>query len=253
MAKLGNSLSLIFGMVVALALAGCGPSGGSDTNNASAENYAAVEPPPISMPPDLEPVPDPEAEPPKRYALHDAAKLGLISYEVRGNGGSSGESLEVKVQRISPEPIQVYVAPGTVFKTGSKGVQSMVATSIAREIGEAVAETAIEAAVEAAFSEDGVVQLADRAERTLLLEAYCRDFALDNPSDEDGFKAASVDRRAAVLLKAADSQGLSIDATQAAVWMDRGVTPSEIAKKFKATPADFQAASRLLKQFPARR
>lgn len=245
MKKLGKNLFLILGMVLAMGITSCGSPENSNTNNVITNNYSDVE---------REQVPDltPSTVETKRYALHEAAELGLITYEVTGNGNSSGESLKIKVQRISSEPVQVYVAPGTVFRTGSKGVQSMVAKSIARELGEAVAEDAVKAVVEAALDESGVLQLADQSAHTLLVEAYCRDFELENPSGEDGFTASSVDRRAAALFAAADSQGLGIEATQAAIWMDRGVSQADIAKKFEATPADFEAASRLLEQLPAR-
>lgn len=245
MKKLGKNLSLIFGMVLAMGLASCGSPENSNTNNVSTDNNLVGQLESASPP---QPT---EVEPPKRHALHEAAKRGLITYEVTGNGDSSGQSLKIKVQRTSSEPIQVYVAPGTVFETGSKGVQSMVAKSIARELGEAVAEEALQAAVEAALDEKGVLLLADQSTHTLLVEAYCRDFELENPSGEDGFTASSVDGRAAALFEAAERQGLGIHATQAAIWMDRGVTQADIAQKFEATPADFEAASRLLEQLPA--
>lgn len=245
MTRVPKCLSAILA-ALALGLTACGS--GDNSNVANDINVSTNEQTDVLD----DVVPPPDAPPPKRYALDDAARRGLIEYEVRGNGSSSGESLQIKVQRLSAEPIQIYVAPGTVFKTGSKGVQSMVARSIVREIAEAAAESAVEAALEAALEETGVVELADNAVRNLVIEAYCRDFELENPSEENGFVTASVDARSAAILQAADEQGLGTAATQAAVWMDRGVEPEAIAKKFEASPADFEAASRLLAQLPRR-
>lgn len=237
MTKARKCLISILGLVIA---AGLGACGAEPTPNAAADsNYstAPTEAPIVETPPVVPPAPT-------RYTLDEAAKRGLIEYEVKGRGGSSGPALELKVRRLKAERIEIYVPPGTVFETGSSGVQSMVAKSIIRQIAEDVAEEVGERVLEEIV--DGVVGLDDDDSRTFLIEAYCRDFELENPSPQDGFVSAAVDLRSAAILQAADEQNLGVRATQAAVWMDRGVEPLTIAKQFPATPEDFDAAARLL-------
>ncbi|HEX6377232.1 MAG TPA: hypothetical protein VFZ91_16095 [Allosphingosinicella sp.] len=233
----------MLGLLAALSLAACGSPENTNTSGNANGAVATVDNGGTYVEP-------PAAEPtvPKRYALDEAARRGLVEYQVTGRGGSSGAALTLKIQRLAADPIEVYVAPGTVFNTGSKGVQSMVARSIVKEIAEAAAEQIAEAALE----ESGVVELVDDAVHNFLVEAYCRDFELANPSAQDSFTVASVDKRSAALFQAARERGLDVTATQAAIWMDRGVTPAAIAEKFDATAADFEAASALLAQLPAR-
>lgn len=229
---------LVLGL--ALGLAACGGSEESDSDNAittttntaliAEETTANVAPPMVT------------SVATKRYALAEAAQRGLVGYEVAGRDGSSGPALTLKIRRLVAEPIEIYVPPGTVFKTGSAGVQTMVARSILGEIAKDITQELIQTALE----ESGVVELIDDAVHNFLVEAYCRDFELENPSPQDAFTVAHVDPRARALFAAARDRGLGIDAIQAAIWMDRGVTPDRISKMYPATPEDFEAASLLL-------
>jgi hypothetical protein len=237
MSKPGRRRSGFLAMLMALGLAACSSSDSSNTANNTADIDVVADDPAGNVGPIVaEPVP------PQRYTLEEAASRGLVSYEIAGRNGSSGAALTLKIRRLVAEPIEVYVPPGTVFQTGSSGVQSMVARSIVKEIAEEVAEEIAKKALE----ESGVVELIDDAVHNFLIEAYCRDFELDNPSPQDGFTAGSVDGHAAALLEAAHYRGLGLEATQAAIWMDRGVTPEHISEKFDATPEDFEAAASLL-------
>lgn len=183
------------------------------------------------------------AEPPlKGYALHDAVSRNLIEYQVTGLGGSSGDSLQIKVRRMTSTPITVYVAPGTVFATGSAGVQSMVGYSISGAI--------IDPGT-GAMQPMNTMHLSDDAFHSFYVQAYCLDFALENPTPQDVFEVRAVDPRAATVLTAAKSEGLSIPATQAAIWMDRDhVTKQRIATKFAASEQDIEDAWQLLMRLP---
>lgn len=238
-------LSTIVGLLLTLGLAACDSSEDFNSSNRTVDSNNTTE----TVLTNTDPVLPDEPPVPRRYALHDAARLGLIEYQVTGNGYSSGPALQLQLRRTTAEPIELYVDPGTVFGTGSQGVQSMAARSILREIAEGIAEEIIEAAVD----ESGVIELVDDATHTYLLEAYCLDFELANPSERDAFAASSADARTAALFEAADEQRPSVRAMQVAIWMDRdGATPEAISEVFRFTAEDLEAATRLLTQLPPR-
>ena len=222
-----SSRILAIAIPLLLALSSCG--GGESNNGAEANvtenNFGAAIP---SVADEPAPVPPP---PPERVALHEAARRGLITYEVTGNGSSSGASLELRVRRHTPEPLTLYVAPGTVFGSRSSRVQRMVARALA---------------------DAPEIQLADNEYQDLTVEAYCLDIELDNPSADNVFTAGSIDARAAAILREAESQGLEMEAIQAAIWMDEGATDQAIASVFPASPAHLAAARALLERLPRR-
>lgn len=178
----------------------------------------------------------------ERYALDEAARDGLVEYEVSGLGGSSGDSLLLSIRRTSAQSFTVYVAPGTVFGTSAAGVQSMIAYGISGAL------------INADTGEMEVVQelpLVDVNTHRLYVEAYCLDFHLENPAPENRFTIAAAEPRASLVLNAAKDSELSVSATQAAIWMDRDhVTKEDITAKFEASDQDLEDAWQLLKKLP---
>jgi hypothetical protein len=227
--------SRIFGIVgpllLALALTSCDGGGGvPDPGNNVVDNMVDLG---GNVGPEQEggSTPQEEPRPPERLALHEAARRGLVEYEVTGRGASSGDSLTLRVRRTTAQPVSLYVAPGTVFGSGSSRVQRMVARSIAGS---------------------DAIDLLDDAFRDLIVEAYCMDIDLANPSTDDRFTAASIDERAAAILREAQSQDLGIAATQSAIWMDLGATDEDITEVFEASAEDLAAARAVLARLPRR-
>lgn len=229
MAGIGSRIFAIAApLLLALTLTSCGGSDGTpvDPRNDGTENGGGSAAGGDNTAPQA-----PETPPPERLALHEAQRRGLVEYEVTGRGASSGDSLNIRLRRTTAQPLSLYIAPGTVLGSRSRGVQRMVAR---------------------AFSGAETIDLADDEFQDFTLEAYCLDIDLDNPSAANRFAAQSIDERAAAILVAANSEGLGVAATQAAIWMDEGATGEDIAAIFPATPEDLDAARRLLTRLPPR-
>ena len=230
---LKDRLRFFWPLLAALALAACGSSGdvpGPDIANATnfAENIVADGPLPIE-------------EAATESSFEDAARQGLIEYAVAGLDASSGDSLRIRVRRQVARPLTLRITPGTVFRTGSRGVQRMVALSVSGEIETPGSDS---------YRPTETIQLDSDGFREFVLRAFCLDFELENPSPGDSFQVDAVDRRAAAILGAANAQGLDVPATQAAIWLDRGVTGDAIRQKFEVTDAQLEQAAQLLAGLP---
>lgn len=231
-------LRFFWPLLGALALTACGPSSNSIGANISNDTNAGG----IVLD---EPVIDNAVQPIEAAAATesflDAARQRLIEYEVVGLDASSGDSLRIRVRRLAARPIRLRIAPGTVFATGSRGVQRMAAFSVSGEV-ETPGSDSVRPTDTIDLDTDGF--------REFILKAYCLDFELENPSPGNRFQAQSVDNRAAAILAAANQQGLGVAATQAAIWLDRGVTGEEIRQKFEVTDQDLAQAGQLLAGLP---
>jgi hypothetical protein len=203
-----------------------------------------------------QPTPSPSTVPSQtsssgEHSLIDAANQGLVEYRVIGRGGSSGESLIMEIQRRTTDSVVVYVEAGTVFGTTSNDVQNMVGLSVR---GVAADSTTLDATTDVntlVFEPTTRVTLDDNLPHLYVIEAYCLNFALDNPRPQDAYRAQRVDVRAATLLKAADEAKLSIASKQAVVWMDREhITKEEIQTKFEANDQELEDAWQLLSRLP---
>lgn len=201
------------------------------------------------------PMPSPSNAPTRtasggEHSLIDAANQGLAEYRVIGNGDSSGDSLLMEIKRLTSNDVVIYVEPGTVFGTTSTDVQSMVGFSVRGvAVGTNTLGTTDVNAID--FVPANRIRLTDDQPHVYLIEAYCLNFALDNPRPQDTFLARKVDARAATVLNAAGEARLSVASKQAAVWMDREhVTREEIQSKFEATDQELEDAWQLLSRLP---
>lgn len=185
-----------------------------------------------------------------RYELHDAASKGLIRYEASGTGASSGASMLVAIQRITDDDIDVYVVPGTVFQPSNGGVQKMVAWGV---VGTMVDEKGPMQPVTSMY-------LVDLKPHAFVLEAYCLNFDLNNPSFNDRFQPAvaselsspqAIDIRSAQIIYEGKRRDLSAGGIQTAIWADRDhKTKHEIQTKFDATDEEMDQAFEMLKNMP---
>lgn len=191
----------------------------------------------------------------ERYSLEEAARKGLIEYNIRGTGGSSGPTLLIGVRRTSQSSIDVYLRPGTVLASNNAKAQRMVVWGVH---GIVVAGAGQNQPLQPVTS----MYLPDLNVRTYILEAYCMDFELDNPSLEDRFEPvmeasaavdelANLDVRAAQVIYEAKRRKLSVEAIQTAIWVDKQhLSKQEIKKKFEASDQDMDAAFEMLKRLP---
>ena len=129
-------------------------------------------------------------------ALHEAAKAGLIVAVVTGLGSSSGDALEIRIQRRKPERLRIGLVPGTVFVPASLTVQEMAGLSI----------------------RGGAILLDDDEVHTHTIEAYCLDFTKSNPSRRDRFTIDRVDRSVGVFLLVGQRH-LNTRGLQSALWI----------------------------------
>jgi hypothetical protein len=185
-----------------------------------------------------------------RYSLQEASNNGLVQYEVRGNGSSSGPSLVIGIRLTNFRAIDVYVLPGTVFTSGNANAQRMVAWRVVATIAQSGQD----------LSPVTSMYLPDAEERLFVIEAYCLDFHLDNPEVADAFTAqaslatpveASLDIRAAQIIAEGKKRELTIEGIQSAIWMDHeSVTQPEIKAKFDAAAKDLDDAFNMLQTLP---
>ena len=147
--------------------------------------------------------------------LHEALAAGKVAVRARGTDASTGDVLVVTLRRRTPEPLVLEVAPGTVFQSASPGVQGMAA---ARIVGERVGAQD--------FLGARSVELADDAERVVVVEAYCTDCGRGDPKPSDVLLVAPPGPGLAALLREGLARMASPNAIQLALWQARdGVAP----------------------------
>lgn len=176
------------------------------------------------------------------YTLQDAAARGLIEYTLVGTGGSSGDTLMLHVRRLGDQEVVLYVDPGTVFGPSEAGFQRMVVAGVRGIVADPQS---------GGYFEIDTIRLDTPDLRVYVLEAYCMDFELENPTAAVSFAPLAYDPRAAAVIGAAKSSGLTMPATQAAIWLDRGhVTKEDIGAKFEASDQELEDAWQLLQRMP---
>ena len=94
--------------------------------------------------------------------------------------------------------------------------------------------------------EDKIV-LRGRAPVTYILEAYCTEFHKDNPSESVSFTLGNPDPILACILKVVKQSGLSVEATQAAVWIhtDR-IRLKDLDGKFLVSDSEWRQATQVV-------
>lgn len=237
----GTRAMLIAAILGVIGGCGRGDEEGGDTQTVAQQSHTAIDTAAILAPAPMDSS-APSGTP--RYSLQEAKQRGLIDYTVAGRGASSGGSLLLVVQRITDTPIDIYVAPGTTFLPGSGSAQRMVAWGV-------MGRVVVEADTAHLFPMTSIY-LPSLDAQAFMVEAYCLDFHLENPSPQDRFVAAAEpDVRAAQILQESKKEGLSIRATQTAIWIDENhVTKQEIQTKFEASDQEVEDAFEMLKRLP---
>ena len=176
-----------------------------------------------------------------RYSLAEAQAEGLVRAETVGRNASSGDALVIAVERLADRDIDVYIAPGTVFVPGGD-VQRMVAWGV---VGVIVPPNT-------AMQPTTSMYLPTPDLHVFIVEAYCLDFKLENPTVNDVFQVqAEPHARAAQIIREGKNEGLSINAIQSAIWIEEDhLTKHEIQTKFDASDKEIEDAFEMLKRTP---
>ena len=167
--------------------------------------------------------------------LHVAIDKGLVNVTVNGRGSSTGDSVQVTVQRATSRNVRVEVLPGTVIESKSGDVQSMALGGVKYErIGNE-------------YHEAESIELTDDKQHVFILQGYCRDFGKPTPQLRSTFQVAPPDRANAAVLVQAMRLGASTKLTQVAIWIQRSdVSDAELQQAFPVSLEEIQAARRLL-------
>lgn len=173
-----------------------------------------------------------------QYSLPDAIAQGFVTAEVSGNGSSSGDSILITVERgdaAPPGEMTLSIPRGTVLAPGIGAMQKMVVSGVR---GERVSASQ--------YAPGSSIVVPESGRKTYMVEAYCAEFAKENPSTSTTFQFEPVNPRLECLLKWGKMLGLSVNAVQAAVWMETDKATYELAtEKFQVSPADWQEACKV--------
>jgi hypothetical protein len=165
-----------------------------------------------------------------RTPLPIAIATGQARGSIRGNGGSSGASIDVTLAKgpNAPEgPLEISIPPGTTLSNSNSAGQNMV-------VGEVLGKKT----GEMSYSPTSRIVLMGTATSTYVLSAFCLNFEKDNPSESDAFTAEKPDTTLACIMK--KSLELSIPARQAAVWIHTdNLSYSQMNEKFQVSPSEF--------------
>lgn len=171
--------------------------------------------------------------------LQQATAAGQANTRFYGTGGSSGDSVMVEVSKgpkAASGPKTVTVPPGSQLASSDASAQNMMVLGVAGRVtgGGTYAP-----------SDDIVIPASGTA--TYVLNAFCAEFHKDNPSESTHFTLRSPDVTLACIAKQSVKSRLSVEATQAAVWMHTdGLTYEEMVEKFNISRADWNRARQIV-------
>jgi len=177
-----------------------------------------------------------------QQTIQEAVSSGKLIVSIEGTGGSSGDSIKLKVRKgpkAGDGPVDATVPPGTKLAANGGGFQSMVVAGISGEdAGNGLMHPA------SAIHLIGAVA-------TYILNAFCAEFEKDNPSETATFSLGPPDPMVACLAR--EGSSLSIEAMQAAVWMyTDNITYQHMNEKFGVTASDWAAAQTIYRTCRAR-
>jgi hypothetical protein len=170
----------------------------------------------------------------------DAARVRLVL--AAGNGSSSGSAVTaVLVNETSAlKRVDVNLARPIFLRNSGRG-QNMVAVQVFLRDG--------------GYTSDGrraFIALRPSARTSVVFEAYCVDFAKDNPAETDRFTISSVPPDLVRVLAnirahlSADPSADVVVPAQAAIWLAQGISMREIRERFDVSVAEERLARRFL-------
>lgn len=178
---------------------------------------------------------------PVEYTLSEAVDKNFIKAEITGNGASSGDSINLKLTRLTNYTTEINVSRGTVL-LASGAAQNMVVNKVRGIPEDTMRITPI------------LKIILDSSEpQTFILDAYCLEFHERNPSRSTKFSVGTLtDPKIMRILDALDelsSDTTSVDAIQTAIWVvTDDVSKKELVDKFPVEPNDIDNAKIILEK-----
>ena len=171
--------------------------------------------------------------------LQDAVASGLVTVEITGIGGSSGDSVKLSVARganAGSGTVQATLPAGSILVSEDPRAQSMmVATLRGIDLGRNE------------YQPKSRIVLTGSTVVVYVLAAYCIEFRKENPSPATRFDLRQTNPMLACIAQGASS--LTVPATQAAVWMQTdNITYSHMNQKLSVTQQDWDAGQRVFQQ-----
>lgn len=172
--------------------------------------------------------------------LIESGAVALV--EARGNGASSGNSIDALLRNDTQSELEVdvFMREPVFFVNGGVG-QNMVGSMVLGADG--------------SYSQVGdrsVVTLEPGQQFEASIVAYCADMGKENPSHMETFQTSAAPvHLASVIGKVNDYVRANPNAdvtaaAQVAIWMAQGEEPADIATKFPFTSADERLARRFI-------
>ena len=176
-------------------------------------------------------------------ALPDAIADRLVEAEFRATGSASGAAVLLHIQRLVAEDLTISVPAGMLLLNEDQEEQDMVVRKLLGEAGDG-----------RRYGPATLVELRDDDEHTYVLDAYCLEAHLANPSEDnlltfDGFVGADL----TAVLEAVDRvRGVDDDylPIQAAVWaLTDDISRSEmdqLGSDYRLSERDWEVARALI-------
>src|ERR1019366_6792532 len=168
--------------------------------------------------------------------LQAAIAAGEVRAEFTSNGTSSGDSIILTVSKTEKAPAGLVIlslSAGLRLTNASETEQSMVLASIRGRL-----------AGENSLIRESTIRLETQEPVKYVLSAYCADFSKADPSSKSKFNLGATDPNISCVLRDAGKHGLSVRATQAAVWIQTDhVGVDTVNHKFQVTSADWSLAT----------
>lgn len=167
-------------------------------------------------------------------ALTDAIKSGQVEVTVTGRGSSSGDAINLYIQRRLPQTVEIDIASGTVFRDVAGKAQSMVFRRVRLE------------KVAGGWMKTGKIVLNDDRRRMFILEAYCRDMTRPTPKETDQMAVEGANTREAERLARGRDLDASSKVVQSAIWIERdNATVEQLRRYLNVSVDEFKVATHL--------
>ena len=176
-----------------------------------------------------------------RYTLSEAVDKNFVKAEMTGSGASSGDSINLKLTRLTHYTTEISVPKGTVL-LASGAAQNMVVYKVSGIPEGTMWITPISKIV-----------LDSSEPQTFILDAYCLDFHKENPSSSTKFSVGTLtDPQIIRIFDALDklsSDTTSVGAIQTAIWVvTDDVSKKELVDRFPVEQNDIANAKVILEE-----
>lgn len=179
--------------------------------------------------------------------LQAELQSGRISVEaMRGNGSSSGMSIEGRIRNTSQRPVRISTnlrRPMYLGNRTSRSRQNMVAFSVYERGGTYYTD-----------GRNSYIEVPPNQILDVQLLAYCADYEKDNPSITDQFAITDMPPEISeIVRKIANYKSRNPDedltrVAQVALWLAQDLSPAEIRRTFEFSAQDEMKAREIMNQ-----